>query len=303
MLPSAAAAAAVFVPDGPTNDFLSVSVLFDLLAAHEDAKSYANCSDLAKAEVRARFEGERGSSSTTPATTASTDTHHLIYGEIDVTSMTSIFNTILRDHKTIGLHRTEVLRLFSGTFIDLGSGSGKSTIAGCILGRFQSSVGIELIECLYDVSLNNCALVESILLDQRRKLLSSTPFDSDFGSCYAENCDSNVDDIDIVETDIANQSCREMSKKIRNLKFCPGSFLDKTCADLSLGDVFFINSTCFPAALMADIASHCQFKSGSLFIVLSRTLPDSDINKFKLLHESRLSMSWGHADVFIQKVL
>ncbi|CAG9330271.1 unnamed protein product [Blepharisma stoltei] len=67
----------------------------------------------------------------------------LTYGEVEFVSIGEIFETIKARYGAIPS---------GGVFYDLGSGTGKGVIAGALLHNFTECVGIEILEGLYDVS-------------------------------------------------------------------------------------------------------------------------------------------------------
>lgn len=91
------------------------------------------------------------------------------------------------------------------------------------------------------------------------------------------------------------------------LQFFEGSFFDANVFDWSHGDVIFINSTCFGPQMMSEISQWKKLKEGATIITLTYPLSccaqGVNGNHFKLLLETRLSMNWGAADVYIFQVV
>ena len=159
-------------------------------------------------------------------------------------------------------------------FYDLGSGSGRPTVAAALaLKHFQSKennstlicTGIELLPGLYDLS----------LLAQER-----------WENYYIHSIPAPG-----------------------NLKFHLGSILDLTVCDWSDGDLVYVTSTCFSVSMMLkvhDIATH--MKVGSIIITLSRSMIEIEAlaknirdkcvatvdepPTWQLLFETREQMSW-----------
>ena len=69
---------------------------------------------------------------------------HLTYGEIEFLSLGEIFYTIQERYG--GLPQ-------GGIFYDLGSGTGKGILAAALLGSFSDCCGIEILNSLYEISL------------------------------------------------------------------------------------------------------------------------------------------------------
>ena len=81
-----------------------------------------------------------------------------------------------------------------------------------------------------------------------------------------------------------------------------GSFLDLNVIDWTDGDLVFANSTCYNALLMDEISAIAKnMKPNSFFVSLSHPL--AKWANFELVDELRCEMSWGEADLYIQRKL
>ena len=129
----------------------------------------------------------------------------LTYGEIDFTSLGEIFETLT--------HRFNCLPP-NGVFYDLGSGTGKGVIGAALLGNFDHCIGIELLDSLYNISLNMKAKFEEL----------RPTIDLD----YAHVVD-----------------------KIPQIEFRCGNIFEVDWTDAS---VILANSTCFSQSMMLQIA-------------------------------------------------
>ena len=86
----------------------------------------------------------------------------LTYGEIEFISLGEIFYTI--NERYGGLPQ-------GGIFYDLGSGIGKAIIAAALLGSFTECYGIEILNSLYDISIQ---LIEEYNNEINQELLKNT---------------------------------------------------------------------------------------------------------------------------------
>lgn len=102
----------------------------------------------------------------------------LTYGEVEFVSIGEIFETINTRYGNIPS---------GGVFYDLGSGTGKGVIAGALLHNFDKSVGIEILEGLYNVSV------------QQKEV-----YDTQFPEEVKNNPDlfSNIPEVDVVKNDM-----------------------------------------------------------------------------------------------------
>jgi len=78
----------------------------------------------------------------------------LTYGEVDFVSIGEIFETI--NNRYGGIPQ-------GGVFYDLGSGTGKGAIAAAVLHPFQECKGIEILEGLFDISMEFKQKYEEIM--------------------------------------------------------------------------------------------------------------------------------------------
>jgi len=89
--------------------------------------------------------------------------------------------------------------------------------------------------------------------------------------------------------------------------FIHGSILDNwDWLEQSQPCIVFANSTCFNDEMFSTISENSKLlHTGSYLITLSIPIvvPKGSIKRIKILKELRLEMSWGQADVFIQKII
>jgi hypothetical protein len=157
-------------------------------------------------------------------------------------------------------------------FYDLGSGTSRAVFASRILEDFSRCEGIEILENLH---LAGEKIVKRYN-ESYKDLMRYKTFDDD------ENNDNN-----------------------NGVKLVCGSFLDYDWSD---GDIFFANSTCFDAKLMAELSEQAnKIKPGSICITFTKGLQlkdkNTDIDTFEVLERLRYKMSWGPATVYIQRRL
>lgn len=129
----------------------------------------------------------------------------LTYGEIDFTSLGEIFETLKQRFNCLPSN---------GVFYDLGSGTGKGVIGAALLNPFDSCIGIELLESLYNIS---------------------------------NTMKSKLDELKpTIELDYAH-----VVDKIPQIEFICGNIFEVNWTDASL---FLANSTCFSQSMMLQIA-------------------------------------------------
>lgn len=124
-----------------------------------------------------------------------------------------------------------------GVFYDIGSGTGKPSVAAACLHPFERAGGVEILEGLYNTSLE---------LKQK--------WDTTAKALLKEDGQEE-------ETE---------------LEFTLGDGTDFLVKDWSDGDILFANSTCFDDSLMAKIAEKAaSLKKGAIFITFTRRLPST----------------------------
>lgn len=67
--------------------------------------------------------------------------NNLTYGEITYTSIAECFHYIKNKYGAFAKP--------GGLFVDLGHGTGKGVLAGCLMHKFDKSMGIEILKNLY----------------------------------------------------------------------------------------------------------------------------------------------------------
>eukprot|EP00614_Pseudopedinella_elastica_P023269 CAMPEP_0172628622 /NCGR_PEP_ID=MMETSP1068-20121228/162913_1 /TAXON_ID=35684 /ORGANISM="Pseudopedinella elastica, Strain CCMP716" /LENGTH=277 /DNA_ID=CAMNT_0013438893 /DNA_START=24 /DNA_END=857 /DNA_ORIENTATION=- len=188
------------------------------------------CSDLTTKQGKAISIQEREEKSLKCST--------LTYGEIEFNAFADI---LLRIKQTYGKSESGttpprgIMQEPGGIFWDLGSGTGKPSIAAAFIHPFSFVGGVEILEGLHDASLQ---LAEKFN-NEGRNLLA-----------------------------------KDGQAEKTEIEFTLGSALDFNVKDWSNGDLCFANSTCFDNELMAAVAKKATFlKKGAIFITLTKRLP------------------------------
>lgn len=188
----------------------------------------------------------------------------LTYGEVPMESMREIIEIIRDDmgsSSSLGGESSQQQQ--QRLFVDLGSGSGRSTLSALLLdSSFTEGVGIEIMRGLYNLSLS-----------------------------IQEKCD--------LEPDIAPLSFHHASIFDTEVFDWPAHAMKNF---LNRPNVIFINSTCFTDDFMSKIAKMCSSLYGSYVVTLTTPIYPLNSN-LDIVKEVRLKTSWGSADVFVQKVV
>ncbi|CAG9333248.1 unnamed protein product [Blepharisma stoltei] len=129
----------------------------------------------------------------------------LTYGEVEFISIGEIFETIKARYGTIPS---------GGVFYDLGSGTGKGVIAGAMLHNFNRCVGIEILEGLYNVSVQQKQEYDNVFPEE----VKNSP-----------DLFSNKPEVEFYKNDMFVQGWSDAT-------------------------VIFANSTCFDLQMMGNIA-------------------------------------------------
>lgn len=176
------------------------------------------------------------------------DKGYLTYGEASFPLMESVFETILSDDTTFN----HVPR----SFVDLGSGSGRTALMACLLQhmiQFKQVTGIEILDSLYQMSVD----IKNRFDNFNRAYTNDQLFSS-------------------------------------NLKFYKGSIFDFSIFDWTSNDIIFINSTCFSDEMMSKIYNHAkQSRQGAYIITFTFPLYHLKPIILHLVRELRLETSWG----------
>lgn len=200
----------------------------------------------------------------------------------------------------------EILRLVpgTGTFLDLGSGSGRAVLAVCCAGRagsphtpftlflrqarlmrdFEAVQGVELLSSLWAASDRAAKRFASTVapLFGRRAAAVASSIRLTCGSILTHDWSHAG----------ASGSARAASAAARVLNACirpPGA------------DVVFANSTCFTTQFLRAIGKRARFmRPGSHVVTFTAPLPSPC---FEVEHQLQLAMSWGPATVFVQRRL
>ena len=156
-----------------------------------------------------------------------------------------------------------------GAFYDLGSGTGKAVFAAALIHRFERCVGIEVLESLHGAALE---------LQQR----------------WDESIEPRLRYVDARESDSDVEAERRSA-----IELICGDITDPSVCDWSDATLCFANSTCFPMALMRDLASESERCAiGTWFVTFTKELPSE---QWETRSASRHKMSWGAATVFVQE--
>lgn len=229
------ARSAMLVPTLTHTDFRSCMIDNMLLLLEEEWSSlFASCSTSDGKRISKHERHAKGLNESS-----------LVYGEVTFHS----FGEILWSQMLANLKP-------NGTFVDLGSGSGRGVLAASYLSPFTRLVGIEILEGLHQAAI-------------------------DVYSGYESNVRSLLPATDLRST--------------QQIEFHCGSFLDLDwTSDVSL---VFANSTCFPDALMDQIAEQGEkLRDGTYVVTFTKELSSP---YFKLLYSEQHKMSWGLATVNI----
>jgi len=163
---------------------------------------------------------------------------NLVYGEINFESFGVAFEKIKSKYGLPGEGTTPdqgILQAPGGTFYDIGSGTGKPAVAAAVLHPFEVAGGVEILEGLYETSLQVAERFSSVGL----------PMLAEVG----QTMETEVD-------------------------FVHGDITDLETLDWTDGDIVFANSTCFDDGLMQAVAKLAVgMKKGSIVITLTKRLP------------------------------
>lgn len=184
--------------------------------------------------------------------------NHLTYGECDIIQMLDILNEV-REHYG-PLYKNQ------GTFLDLGSGSGKACIAAGLLHPFQKCIGIEQLGCLDTFA--------KAALEKYKE----EPFPD--GEVKPE--------IEFMKGDFV----AEMDSRIKPLA-------KEVCVCLAV-------ATCYGEPQLKAMGQLANAMSeDSVFISFTQMLPDFATNNndgpWTLLLSKKTTMTWGDATYFIMK--
>lgn len=197
----------------------------------------------------------------------------LTYGEIDFKSFSIALNKIRRVYGRPGVGTTPpegIMQQPGGMFCDIGSGTGKPSVAAAVCHPFDLVAGIEILPGLYAISLQL-----AVRFEEQRSSMGAA------GTATG-----------VPEGPLAHNT---------RLAFACGDGCDFSVYDWRNADVCFANSTCFNDALMAKVAEAAEsLKKGAFFITLTKKLPSTS---FTVLYQKVFKMSWGGATVFIQQKL
>ena len=197
----------------------------------------------------------------------------LTYGEIDFKSFSIALNKIRMVYGRPGVGTTPaggIMQQPGGVFCDVGSGTGKPSVAAAVCHPFDLVAGVEILPGLYAVSLQL-----AVRFEEQRSSMSAAATTAG-----------------VPEGLLAHNT---------RLDFACGDGCDFGVYDWRDADVCFANSTCFNDALMARVAEAAQsLKKGAFFITLTKKLPSAS---FTVLYQKVFKMSWGGATVFIQQKL
>lgn len=181
----------------------------------------------------------------------------LVYGEAPFQSLAVILQKVK--------HLLGISSYAKAKYVDLGSGTGKTVMAAALLHTWRECCGIELVEGLYDSSLE--------LLERWHD-----------GLPYMPKGQKKIQ--------------YKLSPEVRAtpINLLQGDVLE---VDWSDADVVFSCSTCFEDDLMAQISKRAEkLKPGSIVVTCGQRLQS---DAFGVIDESDMVMSWGPSRVYIQQ--
>ncbi len=216
-------------------DFVSIKHVTHVHRIYQFVFKHCSCNEAKRISKRARlgfsFEGQ-----------------NFVYGEILFPSFASI------------IKHTRAYLKPGGVFYDLGSGTGRPTIAAALLCDFSICRGIELVPDLLEQA-------EVTLLRYQDRVVNNYTIDD----YYLSN------------------------RRAQSIEFLLGDMLELDWLD---ADVCFANSTCFDHELMQRLSIKAEgLRPGSVFITLTKGLMSSE---FELVMKNQYQMSWGDATVYVQ---
>ena len=148
-------------------------------------------------------------------------------------------------------------------FYDLGSGTGKSLFAISLMQKFKKIIGIEYLENLYKLILEN-------------------------KNYYLKKINEKIKDKNLFSFDIQN-----------DIEIIHGDFLKQNWEN---ANIIFANSPCFSNDLINNIASKAnkECKSNTIIITVTKNLNKLN-SDWELRDGFRRLMSWGNATIYIYK--
>ncbi|KAL4505334.1 hypothetical protein ABPG72_002396 [Tetrahymena utriculariae] len=183
------------------------------------------------------------------------------YGEIEFVSLGEIFYLLKNKYGVLKEQDKDI-------FYDLGSGSGKPTIAAALLHQFKATNGIELLKSLVSVS-------------------------NDVKSDIEKNQQEIQNQLNSIHGTRSYQY-------LQNLNFQSQDFLQ---FDWSNADLVFVNATCYdPPFLQKLYEKSLYMKKNSIFITTTRKLPVQN-QTWQLLCFFKRKMDFGNATIHIYQKL
>ncbi len=208
----------------------------------------------------------------------------LVYGEV-------AFHTL--GEVLWGPHCIHSLPAEGGTFVDLGSGTGRGVLAAAGLWPFARLVGVEILEGLHQAAVEVANYYERNVRPTFGTASSLPPPPPPPAPVVAE--DAAVEREEAEEIGGAKIVLLGDPRASAKIELMCGSFLELDWP--SAADVVFANSTCFDDELMDAIATQGQgLRDGALVITLTRALNSP---YFKLVYSEQHTMSWGSATINI----
>lgn len=208
-----------------------------------------------------------------------------VYGEIDFHS----FATIIR----------EIRPLFpaGGTFVDLGSGTGRPCLAMALLSDMKRIIGIEALEDLVKASEQVRDKYETFIEDgehdkeeEDREGEEGSDAETKVRPTAADGSPLRVRrNPSVSQSPLARlERNASLSPGEKRLQFVHGDFL--THDWWSHSDFVFMNSTCYSPALIASISAHAEkLKPGTLVVSLTKALTSQ---QFTLLSKKKYQMRY-----------
>lgn len=212
-----------------------------------------------------------------------------VYGEIDFHS----FATIIK----------EIRPLFpaGGTFVDLGSGTGRPCFAMALLSDMRRIVGIEFLEDLVHASEQIREKYETFIADEddadadEEEGREEGEEEEEEGEPKQRPTAADGSPLRVRRNPSVSQSPlarlernAALSPSDKRVQFIRGDFLSHDW--WSDSDLVFLNSTCYSPALIASISAHAEkLKSGSIVVSLTKALTSP---QFTLLSKKKYQMRY-----------
>jgi SAM-dependent methyltransferase len=206
----------------------------------------------------------------------------LTYGEISFPSMAAV---LAQHWRTLGSG--------NGKFIDIGSGTGRAVFGAYLLHEFESITGVEILRGL-----------------ARSSQTVANRFEKEVRPLIEQANEARIklhDQLTAHTPHVASSSAASslplaVAAPHPSITLLHADFRD---VDWSDADVVYVNSTCFDADLMDDLASYAvRLKRGALIITYTHSLMRvgaDGVSHFKLLSDDMYEQSWGSCTVYAHR--